>query len=101
MIAMETGLKIFEKPEFGSVRVVEKDGDPWFVARDVCEALGFDEYNTNNATKGLDDDEKSTILKVLGRNDLRGLLAPPFCLFPRRLWPVNLVIKPLGLHAQG
>ena len=73
MIAMETGLKIFEKPEFGSVRVVDKDGDPWFVARDVCEALGFDEYNTNNATKGLDDDEKSTILKVLGRNDSNGL----------------------------
>lgn len=73
MIAMETGLKIFEKPEFGSVRVVEKDGDPWFVARDVCEALGFDEYNTNNATKGLDDDEKSTILKVLGRNNPNGL----------------------------
>ena len=41
MIAMETGLKIFEKPEFGSVRVVEKDGDPWFVAKDVCEALGY------------------------------------------------------------
>ena len=52
---------------------MEKDGDPWFVARDVCEALGFDEYNTNNATKGLDDDEKSTILKVLGRNDSNGL----------------------------
>ena len=73
MIAMEAGLKIFEKPEFGSVRVVDKDGDLWFVARDVCEALGFDEYNTNNATKGLDDDEKSTILKVLGRNDSNGL----------------------------
>ena len=41
MIAMEAGLKIFEKPEFGSVRVVEKDGDPWFVAKDVCEALGY------------------------------------------------------------
>ena len=73
MTSVETGLKIFEKPEFGSVRVVDKDGDPWFVARDVCEALGFDEYNTNNATKGLDDDEKSTILKVLGRNDSNGL----------------------------
>ena len=41
MIAMETGLKIFEKPEFGSVRVVDKDGDPWFVAKDVAEALGY------------------------------------------------------------
>ncbi len=41
MTSVETGLKIFEKPEFGSVRVVEKDGDPWFVAKDVCEALGY------------------------------------------------------------
>ena len=41
MIAMEAGLKIFEKPEFGSVRVVEKYGEPWFVAKDVCEALGY------------------------------------------------------------
>ena len=41
MTSVETGLKIFEKPEFGSVRVVEKDGDPWFVAKDVAEALGY------------------------------------------------------------
>lgn len=34
-------LKIFEKAEFGSVRVVMKDGEPWFVARDVAEALGY------------------------------------------------------------
>ena len=34
-------LKIFEKEEFGSVRVVMKDGEPWFVARDVAVALGY------------------------------------------------------------
>lgn len=34
-------LKIFEKAEFGSVRVVMKDGEPWFVARDVAQALGY------------------------------------------------------------
>ena len=34
-------LKIFEKAEFGSVRVIMKDGEPWFVARDVAEALGY------------------------------------------------------------
>lgn len=73
MIAMKTGLKIFEKPEFGSVRVVEKDGDPWFVARDVCEALGFDDGDTNRAVAGLDEDEKATPLKISGLNNLRGL----------------------------
>ena len=34
-------LKIFEKTQFGSVRVVMKDGEPWFVARDVAQALGY------------------------------------------------------------
>lgn len=35
-------LKIFEKSEFGSVRVVMKDGEPWFVASDVAKALGYE-----------------------------------------------------------
>lgn len=34
-------LKIFEKAEFGSVRVVMKGGEPWFVASDVAMALGY------------------------------------------------------------
>ena len=34
-------LKIFENAEFGKVRVVEVDGDPWFVARDIATALGY------------------------------------------------------------
>ena len=69
MIAMETGLKVFEKPEFGSVRVVEKNGEPWFVARDVCAMLGFDDGHTNDAIKGLDEDEKATPLKIVGLNN--------------------------------
>ena len=73
MTSVETGLKIFEKPEFGSVRVVEKNGDPWFVARDVCAMLGFDDGHTNDAIKGLDEDEKATPLKIVGRNDFNGL----------------------------
>lgn len=32
-------MQIFEKAEFGKVRVVEREGDPWFVAKDVCECL--------------------------------------------------------------
>jgi len=34
-------LKIFENEAFGAVRVVMKDGEPWFVARDVAQALGY------------------------------------------------------------
>lgn len=38
---MENGIKVFERQEFGQVRVVDVNGEPWFVARDVCEALGY------------------------------------------------------------
>lgn len=34
-------LKIFENPEFGTVRTVVIDGEPWFVGNDVARALGY------------------------------------------------------------
>ena len=34
-------IKVFEHGEFGSLRVVERDGETWFVARDVALALGY------------------------------------------------------------
>ena len=36
-------LMIFENPTFGQVRTVEIDGEPWFVGKDVAEALGYKE----------------------------------------------------------
>ena len=38
---MEKSIQIFNHPEFGSVRVVEIDGEPFFVGRDVAIALGY------------------------------------------------------------
>lgn len=46
-----SALKIFEKEEFGSVRVVMKDGEPWFVARDVAQALGYSESSLETIGK--------------------------------------------------
>lgn len=34
-------LKIFENPEFGTVRTVTIDNEPWFVGNDVAKALGY------------------------------------------------------------
>ena len=34
-------LKIFENPEFGSVRTMEVNGKPYFVANDIAKALGY------------------------------------------------------------
>ena len=34
-------IKIFENPEFGKIRTVKADEEVWFVATDVCSALGI------------------------------------------------------------
>ena len=34
-------LQVFNNPEFGQVRVIEKDGEPWFVGKDVTTILGY------------------------------------------------------------
>ena len=53
---MNNNLMIFENLEFGAVRSILIDGDPWFVAADVCKALEIEK--TNRALSRLDDDEK-------------------------------------------
>jgi len=47
-------MQVFTNNMFGQVRVVQRDGEPWFVAADVCKALEID----RTATRRLDDDEK-------------------------------------------
>ncbi|GHU56894.1 antirepressor [Clostridia bacterium] len=42
-------VKVFENAEFGKVRTVEIDGEPWFVGRDVAEILGY--KNPNEAVR--------------------------------------------------
>lgn len=34
-------MMIFSNPEFGNVRTVTIDGNPWFVGNDVAKALGY------------------------------------------------------------
>lgn len=48
-------LKIWENPEFGELRVVEMNGEPWMVGKDVAQALGY--KDTVNALKSHVDDE--------------------------------------------
>lgn len=38
---MTTALQIFTNEEFGDIRVVMRDGEPWFVGKDVASALGY------------------------------------------------------------
>lgn len=52
-------IKTFENADFGAIRVSTVEGEPWFVAKDVCDALGLS--NTTEALRNLDDDEVSNI----------------------------------------
>lgn len=52
-------LKIFRKQDFGEVRTVLRDGEPWFVAADVCKALEV--QNPTQAIARLDDDERAML----------------------------------------
>lgn len=49
-------LIVFDNPAFGKVRTLLIDGNPWFVASDVCRAL--DIRNNRDAIARLEDDEK-------------------------------------------
>ena len=42
---MANELSIFSNEEFGSVRVIVQDGEPWFIASDVAKALGYERPN--------------------------------------------------------
>ena len=59
---MNSELKIFENPEFGSIRTVEMDGEPWFVGKDVATALGY--KNTRVALQNDVDEEDKGVTKV-------------------------------------
>jgi len=56
-----TTLQIFEHRDFGKVRTVTIDGEPWFVAKDVTQALGY--KNSPDALKKHVDAEDRRVLQ--------------------------------------
>ena len=72
-------LQIFSSPDFGEVRTLSIDGEPWFVASDVCKALEIG--NPTDAMRRLDADDR-TLVSIEGTSN--GL-------------PVNAVNEP-GLY---
>ena len=52
---MEQKIKIFENEEFGKVRTIIKDGEPWFVGKDVAKILEY--RNTKKALSDHVDEE--------------------------------------------
>ena len=57
-------IKIFENEQFGQIRTINKDGEPWFAIVDVCKALELSD--TSKAAERLDGDELTRIKFVSG-----------------------------------
>ena len=53
-------LQLFENPEFGQVRVIEQDGEPWFVGKDVAEILGY-ERPTKAVADHVDPEDRDAV----------------------------------------
>ena len=53
--------QVFEYEQFGKIRVVMIDGKPYFVAVDLCRALGYS--NTRDAlARHVDSEDKNTVV---------------------------------------
>ena len=53
---MENNMQIFQNEKFGKIRTLTLDGEPWFVAADVCKSLELG--NPSMTVERLDADEK-------------------------------------------
>jgi anti-repressor protein len=57
---MPTAIKTFIFPMTSdAVRITDQNGDPWFIAKDICDALGL--TNPSQTLSYLDEDERSLI----------------------------------------
>lgn len=56
-MTMTNEIQVFNNNDFGELRTIEKDGEIWFVAKDVCDALEL--TNPTMALGRLEDDERA------------------------------------------
>jgi len=54
---MTNNLQIFDNEEFGSIRTMAIDGEPWFVGKDVATALGYSNHR-DALYKHVDSEDK-------------------------------------------
>ena len=62
-------LQIFNNEEFGQVRTMVIDGEPWFVGKDVAEALG---YSNSSKAVSAHMSEEDRILKTIEADSQNG-----------------------------
>lgn len=53
-------LKVFNNPEFGTIRTIEQNGEPWFVGKDVAEVLGYSD-TAQAIRKHVEEEDKGVV----------------------------------------
>lgn len=61
-------IKIFENPEFGEIRALEIDNEPWFVGKDVAMILGYIKPENAIANHVDEEDKTTTLIQGTGSN---------------------------------
>lgn len=64
-------IKIFKNPQFGEIRTVETGSEPWFVGRDVAEALGYE--RPDNAIRNHVDEEDKLMHQISASGQKRNM----------------------------
>ena len=68
----------FENESFGAIRVTQDDGgEPWFVAKDVCDALGIATNHLREEGRGLDEDEVLSLPNWEGKGSAPLIVSEP------------------------
>ena len=53
-------LQVFKNEQFGEVRVMEHNGEPWFVGKDIAEILGY-ERSTKAVADHVDPEDRDAV----------------------------------------
>ncbi|WP_195515403.1 Bro-N domain-containing protein [Paraclostridium bifermentans] len=71
---MNNNVEKFLSEVFGEVRAINKDGEIWFVAKDICLALEYSESNVSSVVSRLDSDQKKLLQTATKGNYTTNLL---------------------------
>lgn len=72
-----TDIQKFTSDEFGELRVLAIDDEPWFVAKDVCDALGVATNHLREKNRGLDSDEVTSLPNWDGKGSAPLIVSEP------------------------
>lgn len=76
----ESDVIAFNSPEFGTIRTVSIDGEPWFVGKDITDILGYSDGN-RDIRNNIDEEDRSNLIIFDGNQNEETFLINAFGLY--------------------